>query len=155
MSTIERCNRNKEYNLSNHYQGDAKRVLTVCSASLLRSPTMAVILNKEYGYNCRAVGVDLEYALTPISQAHIIWADEIVCAEQSHKNRVIDFIKELWGDNDIDYTIKAKNIISLNIKDAYGYMDENLVKLIVSKYEDSKTMSELQSKLTEDLNIRD
>ena len=49
-------NYNRLGNSRNIYQGKDKRVLCVCSAGLLRSPTAANVLHKEFGYNTRACG---------------------------------------------------------------------------------------------------
>ena len=55
---------NKLANTRNPYQGTSKRVLCVCSAGLLRSPTIAWILsNPPFNFNTRAAGVSLEYVL--------------------------------------------------------------------------------------------
>ena len=70
--------RNQLHNVNNSAQGEAKRVLTVCSAALLRSPTIANYLHLTYGYNTRSCGTSKEYALIPISEALITWADLIV-----------------------------------------------------------------------------
>ena len=49
---------------SNEYQGDYKRVLTVCSANMLRSPTIAHVLSAEpYNFNTRSAGT-AGFALT-------------------------------------------------------------------------------------------
>ena len=55
---------NRLANTHNHYQGDAKRVLCVCSAGLLRSPTAAFVLSQEpFGFNTRAAGIAEDFAL--------------------------------------------------------------------------------------------
>ena len=48
---------NRLHNVRNPNQGPAKRVLCLCSAVLLRSPTVAWVLGKApYDYNTRAAG---------------------------------------------------------------------------------------------------
>lgn len=48
---------NRIANASNKFQGSYKRVLCVCSAGLLRSPTAALVLSKDpYNFNTRACG---------------------------------------------------------------------------------------------------
>ena len=73
---------NRLYNCKNPYQGDAKKVLCVCSAGLLRSPTAAVVLNREYGYNTRACGTEVGHALIPLDETLMHWADEIVVMDR-------------------------------------------------------------------------
>jgi predicted protein tyrosine phosphatase len=73
---------NQLSNTHNPFQSKRKKILTVCSAGLLRSPTLAWILsNKPFDFNTRACGINEEYALIPISEALIEWADEIVVVE--------------------------------------------------------------------------
>ena len=56
---------NRLANSSNRYQGEYKRVLCVCSAGLLRSPTAALVLSQEpYNFNTRAAGLDEAFALS-------------------------------------------------------------------------------------------
>lgn len=155
MIKLEQESRNKLHNLSNPHQGEDKRVLTVCSAGLLRSPTMAVVLNKEFGHNCRSCGVDERYALVPFSQALHEWADEIVTAELWMKEDIEASIRELCERTNMSYEDVKVPIICLNIRDAYGYLDGKLQQLIVEKYNEAESMSALQHKLAKDLNIKD
>jgi predicted protein tyrosine phosphatase len=80
--------------IDNPYQGNAKRVLCVCSAGVLRSPTLAAYLNRAYGWNTRAVGVDSAYALIPISRALVAWAHEIWCVNDEVYTDVLNYIFE-------------------------------------------------------------
>lgn len=116
--------RNRMHNATNPAQGEAKRVLCVCSAGLLRSPTAAVVLNKEYGWNTRAAGISEDYALIRLDEVLLGWADAVVCMSSVQCNRVEDLMFE-WG-------IKPKPIVNLGIPDKFGYMDEELQKLILN-----------------------
>ena len=120
-------NRNRLYNTQNQYQrfDKYKRVLCVCSAGLLRSPTIARVLQEEYGYNTRAAGVDTSFALIPMDGYLLDWADEIVCASQEHATALAPFIPE--GKN-------IRNLVVLNIPDEYEYMDDKLVAIIKERY---------------------
>lgn len=109
----------------NYYQGEAKRVLTVCSASALRSPTAAVVLNQEYGYNTKAAGVSLEYAIVPVTGKLLTWCQEIVVMENWQAHEIIEML-EIMG---ID-----RPVICLNIDDNYYYMQPELVSLIKQRY---------------------
>lgn len=111
---------NKMHNLSNPYQGKAKKVLCVCSAGLLRSPTMANVLHKDYGYNARSCGANPEYALIEMDDALLNWADEIVAVEDEIASQVPD---EFRG-----------KVITLDIPDMYGYMDPTLQDIIRAQY---------------------
>ena len=115
--------KNREWNVQNPAQNlhDYKRVLCVCAAGLLRSPTAAVVLAGEpFNYNTRACGMVEDYALIPIDDILIKWADEIVVMDSS-------FEKEIRKRTD-------KPIINLDISDSYVYRDPDLMKLIHAEY---------------------
>ena len=116
---------------NNPFQGQAKRVLTVCSASALRSPTAAIVLNQEYGYNTKAAGVSLEYAIVPVTGRLLMWSQEIV-------------VMESWQAHEIGAMLEMMHIerpvVCLNIDDNYSYMQPELVSLIKQRYEDATTI---------------
>ena len=112
---------NRLANVGNKYQGSHKRVLCVCSAGLLRSPTAAIVLASEpFNFNTRAAGLSQEFALIPVDDVLLEWADEIVCME-SH-------MAETLKEN------TTKPVICLHIKDSYEYRHPSLMKLIKEKY---------------------
>ena len=112
---------------SNSYQGNYKRVLTVCSANMLRSPTMAHVLSAEpYNFNTRSAGTS-DFALIPVTNDLLMWADEIVCADSEHTSIVNKMLQKL----DID-----KPLINLRIPDVYEYRNEGLIDLIKLRYDD-------------------
>lgn len=113
---------NRIWNINNPYQGEAKKVLCVCSAGLLRSPTAANVLHKELGYNTRCCGIDIDHALVPIDEVLVKWADEIVVMETRHAAYV--------GANYSDHA----PIINLSIPDSFAYMEEELQKYILEAY---------------------
>lgn len=115
MSTFNRI-----HNCTNPHQGKTKRVLCLCSAGLLRSPTTAVVLQREYGYNTRAVGVSKEYALIEVDDVLYNWADEIVAVEQSIAEQVPDCFRS--------------KLTTLDVPDMYGYMNPELQKIILEQY---------------------
>jgi predicted protein tyrosine phosphatase len=78
---MQLINRNRLANCENEYQGSFMRVLTVCSAGLLRSPTIARVLTRDFdNVNTRAVGTSSDYALVPLDMVHLKWAHLIICA---------------------------------------------------------------------------
>jgi len=127
-------NFNQLSNTKNPYQGKATKALCVCSAGLLRSPTIAKVLT-EKGYNTRAAGASQEYALIPLSPALILWADEIhVVKEQAEiVKKAVDSVLEDVGDY-----IKSDrpSIHVYDIPDCYGTFDKDLEELIRSIYEE-------------------
>lgn len=107
---------NAMHNAHNPNQGDTKRILCVCSAGLLRSPTLAGELYKR-GYNTRAAGVH-DYALIPIDEVLLHWADEIIFVQHG-------LMKYMEGIDKFEGTI-----IELKIPDQYQWRHPTLVKII-------------------------
>lgn len=115
---------------SNRFQGDYKKVLTVCSAGILRSATAAHVLAADpYNFNTRNVGTE-SYALIPVTEDLLMWADEIVCMQKVHE---IFVLKKMLA-----WSIPEKRIITLNIEDIYEYRHPELVGLITEKYDRSQ-----------------
>jgi predicted protein tyrosine phosphatase len=129
---------NQVHNMSNPNQGKSKKVLCVCSAGLLRSPTAAWILsNDPYNFNTRAVGYEPSYALTPMQYQHVVWADEIVVMDSIGKflvSSLIDTFNEEAPSN-IE-RIGYKEIHILDIPDRFGFRQPELVELMNSKFEE-------------------
>lgn len=120
---------NRLHNLTNPHQGKEKRVLALCSAGLLRSPTVAWVLsNDPWNYNTRAAGVNLEYALIPVDVGLITWADEIICVEKAVENQ----LKWFAEDNKINLT--SAHIVTLAIPDHYKRRSSKLVEIIKAQY---------------------
>lgn len=116
---------NRMANCHNQYQGKYKKVLCVCSAGLLRSPTAAFILANEFDCNTRAAGLEKEFALVVVDDVLLEWADEIVCMNEEQSERICTML----GDDVI-----KKSVISLDIPDSFRYRDPELMKLIREAY---------------------
>ena len=124
---MENATRNQLANVSNSFQGNAKKVLCICSAGLLRSPTVANVLHQELGYNTRAVGTSREYALIPITEALVAWADEIVFVDEDCKIYISDPEWDLIDE-------WSPKVVSLNIPDQYDWNDKALRGMILEQY---------------------
>ena len=110
--------RNRLWNCRNPNQGSTLKVLTVCSAGLLRSPTLAHILSSEpYNFNTRAVGLDEGHALIPLDEVHLEWADVVFCMDQSMAEVIAR--KGFEGQ-----------IFNLSIPDNFEYRDPELVNMM-------------------------
>ena len=120
--------------LFNAYQGKHKKVLTVCSAGCLRSPTAAHILSSEpWNFNTRCAGTSEEYAIVPITEALIVWADVIVCMDeiqQLHINTMQNKLAEEYEA--FDY----KQVINLDIPDNFDYRNPKLVEIMKEKFKE-------------------
>lgn len=120
--------KNQLANVGNRFQTKSKKVLCVCSAGLLRSPTLANCLHIKYGFNTRAVGADKEFALIPITQALIWWADEIVFVNFESFAMLSQEEKDEIEDVGVTKTI-------LNIEDDFDWMDANLRCHLLEQYD--------------------
>lgn len=113
---------NRTWNAKNPYQGKYKRVLAVCSAGLLRSPTVAWVLsNPPYDYNTRAVGIDSGHALIKMDDVLLEWADEILCMDEYQQKVLQERTK--------------KPVFNLNIGDNFEYRDKGLIHIIKMRYD--------------------
>lgn len=113
--------RNQIGNAKNPFQGDSKKVLCVCSAGLLRSPTLANLLHREFGFNTRACGSSQDFALIPISEALVEWADEVVFVNREN-------FEESGGK-----AFEEKAMV-LNIEDSFDYGDPQLEQALLEAY---------------------
>jgi len=110
--------------IDNPYQGKDKKVLFVCSAGILRSATAARIY--AHKYNTRCAGTGLDYALVPLSEKLMDWADEIV------------FVNEMnYGQACYDFDMKKYNgfVKILDIPDEHEHKAPELIKAFEEQYE--------------------
>jgi predicted protein tyrosine phosphatase len=117
--------------MKNPNQGPAKKVLCVCSAGLLRSPTLAWILsNDPFNYNTRAVGTSNEYALIALDEVQLQWADAVVFVDDNNYITACYEHKELI-DNMEHYVLEIPDIYefrhpklveaaTVQLKEAFG-----------------------------------
>jgi predicted protein tyrosine phosphatase len=119
------ASRNRLANAHNRFQGTRKKVLCVCSAGLLRSPTAAWVLSNEpFGFNTRAVGAESDFALIVLDEAHVFWADEIVVMSNMQKRNVDliqDKLKERFGRDPV-------NVFVTDVPDTFSFRDPELVE---------------------------
>lgn len=125
---------NRLGNSKNPYQTEAKKVLVLCSAGLLRSPTVANVLHKEYGFNTRAAGVSEEYALIVADDVLLAWADEVVCVHP----RVHEDVEERLKKYDA-------RVIVLDLSDKYEWNNSELRALAKKQYDDVLIMEKAYS----------
>lgn len=130
---------NRLGNVRNKYQTEVRKVLCLCSAGLLRSPTAANVLHQEYGYNTRAAGVSPEYALIPVDKVLLEWADEIVCVEGSVYNKLVGFIADEITADRVDPTDGKEymaKVVTLSVPDMYEWNTPKLREIIRVQYEE-------------------
>jgi predicted protein tyrosine phosphatase len=117
---MARMSRNQEGVVFNRWQGDVVKALFVCSAGILRSPTAALHFAKTKGWNTRAVGDNEEFALIPISEALLHWADIIFVMTADQRLHIKLHFGQSFSDK----------IFVMNIQDDFGFMDEELVRFL-------------------------
>lgn len=111
---------NRKWNAKNPHQGQFQKALCVCSAGLLRSPTLALVLaNEPYNYNTRAVGIDTGHALVPMDEVLAHWADIVFCVNNEIANEVLAKFPEV-----------ADIMVILDVPDIYPYRDNQLIEII-------------------------
>ena len=125
MTTLtEKIRQCKDGVIDNPYQGDHKKVLFVCSAGILRSATAARIY--AHKHNTRCAGTGMEYALVPLSERLMDWADEIVFVHP-------------WNYDQAGYYFDLKPyqdyIKILNVEDKHPHMDDELIAEFERQYE--------------------
>ncbi len=92
-----------------------KKILFVCNQGQNRSPTAAKLFSKKYETDYTGIYSDEKI------KDKLIWADEIVCMESSHRK----FIAEEYPR---EYMMKK--IITLEIPDIYKTDQEELIELL-------------------------
>jgi predicted protein tyrosine phosphatase len=128
-----RSTMNQRGNCKNPNQGEAIKALCVCSAGLLRSPSIAKYLTG-LGYNTRACGTSQEYALIPVSEALLTWADEIHVV-QGEEAQIDFYVNQIFPPNHHE----RPSIHSYDIPDMYGTFDPELMKIIEEQYNAENT----------------
>jgi predicted protein tyrosine phosphatase len=101
------------------------KVLFICSANKLRSPTAEAVFSRYEGIEASSAGVNVD-AKTTVSADLVEWADVVVTMEQHHAS----FLQERFG-----YLLRRRRVAVLGIPDHYQYMDPELVRLLKEKVE--------------------
>ena len=123
--------------LFNAYQGKHKKVLTVCSAGCLRSPTAAHLLSSEpWNFNTRCAGTSKEYAIIALDEALIVWADVILCMDSDQQYVINQMHNKLAEEASAMFEYDYKAVINLEIEDDYAYRDPKLVEIMLAKFQE-------------------
>ena len=122
----------------NAYQGRVKKVLTVCSAGCLRSPTAAHILSSPpFNFNTRCAGTSEEYAIVPVTEALVAWADVILVMDQSQRDYIMAMQNKMFNETQCTMNeFEFKPIHNLEIEDEYDYRNPKLVKIMTAKFQE-------------------
>jgi predicted protein tyrosine phosphatase len=99
------------------------KVLFICGANKLRSPTAEHVFSVREGIEVSSAGLRND-ATNPVTPELLEWAETIFVMEQSHRRKLSDrFQRHLGG----------KRIICLEIPDEYDYMEPRLVEILEKK----------------------
>ncbi len=98
----------------------AEKLLFICSRNQWRSPTAEALFRGSEDYQARSAGTQPS-ARVRVSASLLEWADWIFVMEKQHKEKLRQQFPELAYN---------KQIIVLDIPDEYGFMDEELVKML-------------------------
>lgn len=132
---------NRMWNAKNPNQGDFVKALCVCSAGLLRSPTLAWILsNDPFNMNTRAAGASHSHALIKLDEVLLNWADVVVFAnKENYYEARFNFPTWLaWlDDNDNDNDETGVPYVILDIPDRYRTRDPELIKIATKQLEEA------------------
>jgi predicted protein tyrosine phosphatase len=99
------------------------KLLFVCSANMLRSPTAEAVFSQYEGIEASSAGTNSD-AETPLSADLIEWADVVVAMEQHHAR----FLQERFG-----YLLRRRRVAVLGIPDRFDFMEPELVQLLKEK----------------------
>lgn len=122
----------------NSYQNVHPKVLFVCSAGILRSATASHVFSAEpYNWNTRSAGSVLEYALNPVTEALLLWADEIYLMEPIH----LQYLETIFPE-DILSSYRPK-IKVLNVPDDFTYREPELIKILIEQVTKMTTLEKI------------
>ena len=130
-------NLNAPYN--NIYQGKTRRLLFVCSAGLLRSPTAAHVATS-MGFNTRSCGSNTAYALVPLSANLIMWAHNIIFVNSENHKEALSTFKNTGFEEDIE-----DKAIVWNIPDNFAFCDPDLVSIITHQLKSDIERGKIQT----------
>ena len=101
------------------------KLLFICSANALRSPTAEAVFSRYNGIEAASAGIHAD-AETPVSADLVEWADVVVAMEQHHAQ----FLQKHFG-----YLLRRKRVAVLGIPDRYEYMDPELIQILKDRVE--------------------
>jgi predicted protein tyrosine phosphatase len=99
------------------------RLLFICSRNRLRSPTAEAVFSACEDTEALSAGVNPD-AENAVSADLIEWADLVFAMEKTHRRK----LQQRFGS-----LLRGKRVVVLNIPDNYGYMDQELVRILEEK----------------------
>lgn len=96
------------------------KVLFICTANRLRSPTAAALFADHPGLEVRSAGLDAACP-RPLSNELVMWADKLFVMERRQRDIVRRKFRKTLGE---------RPVIALGIPDDYEFMQPELVALL-------------------------
>jgi predicted protein tyrosine phosphatase len=96
------------------------KILFVCSANRLRSPTAEAVFADRPGLEVRSAGLDAQ-AVRPLTAELVAWADRLIVMEAHHRKTIRKRYRTTLG---------SRPVIVLGIPDEFEFMQEELVALL-------------------------
>ena len=103
-----------------------ENILFVCAVNRLRSATAHEIYKADKRFKVKSAGTEPE-ARVVLSKELLEWADRIFVMEEYHLEKIKNRFPILYED---------KKISSLGIPDTYHFMEEELIVLLKTKFEE-------------------
>jgi len=100
-----------------------RRVLFLCSRNRLRSPTAEQVFAAWPDLETDSAGL-ADDADTPLSTEQLEWAELIMVMEVQHRRRLLVHYRA---------HLKGKRVVVLGIRDEYGFMQPELIDLLLRK----------------------
>ena len=102
-------------------RADKLHILFVCSQNKWRSLTAETLYAGFPGYAVKSAGTEAG-ARVRVTAGLLGWADLIFVMEPKHRDRLRQ-----------KFALGSKRVICLHIADDYGYMDAELIELLLTK----------------------
>ena len=100
-----------------------QRLLFICSANRLRSPTAEQVFSNYPNVETRSAGLNND-AIDPLSPEHFEDIDTVFVMERAHLNKLSKKYKS---------HLKSARVICLNIPDDYEYMQPELITILKAR----------------------
>jgi len=100
-----------------------RNVLFICSRNLLRSPTAEQVFADWPGIETCSAGLS-QGAANPVTPELLEWADFIFVMERAHRSKL---------SAKFEQHLNTKRIVCLEIRDDYGFMAPDLIRVLRDK----------------------
>jgi predicted protein tyrosine phosphatase len=102
---------------------DLQRLLFICWANRLRSPTAEQVFSQYPNVEARSAGLSHD-AVDPLSPEHLENIDIVFVMEKTHRNKLSKKFK---------VHLKTARVICLNIPDDFEFMQPELITLLKTR----------------------